>query len=136
MTGAIQWHPPARTLRQFGWLCAIVFGGWGVKLVVTAEVSFAGWGLVAVGLTAGLLGTLHPEFLRPVFVGWMILVFPIGWIVSHLLLGLLFFGIFTPIGALLRMSGKDSLRLHRITATTCWQDRSPETDLKRYLRQY
>ncbi|MFN9292162.1 MAG: SxtJ family membrane protein [Planctomyces sp.] len=136
MTQAIQWHPPARTLRQFGWLCAIVFGGWGIKLLVTAEVSSAGCGLVAVGLTAGLLGTLYPEILRPVFVGWMILVFPIGWTVSHLLLGLLFFGIFTPIGALLRISGKDSLRLQRNRPASWWQDRSSETDLKRYLRQY
>jgi hypothetical protein len=136
MTQAIQWHPPARTLRQFGWLCAIVFGGWGAKLVVTAEASSAGWGLVAVGLTAGLLGTLYPEILRPVFVGWMILVFPIGWAVSHLLLGLLFFGVFTPVGLLLRTLGKDSLRLQRGNATSSWQDRTQETDLKRYFRQY
>ncbi|MFN7683275.1 MAG: SxtJ family membrane protein, partial [Planctomyces sp.] len=134
MAQAIQWHPPARTLRQFGWLCAIVFGGWGVKLVVTAEVSFAGWGLVAVGLTAGLLGTLYPEILRPVFVGWMILVFPIGWAVSHLLLGLLFFGVFTPVGLLLRTFGKDSLRLQRGAASSLWQDRAQESDLRRYLR--
>jgi hypothetical protein len=136
MTQAIQWHPPARTLRQFGWLCAIVFGGWGAKLVVTAEASSAGWGLVAVGLTAGLLGTLYPEILRPVFVGWMILVFPIGWAVSHLLLGLLFFGVFTPVGLLLRTFGKDSLRLQRGAASSLWQDRAQESDLRRYLRQY
>jgi hypothetical protein len=136
MAQAIQWHPPARTLRQFGWLCAIVFGGWGAKLVVTAEASSAGWGLVAVGLTAGLLGTLYPEILRPVFVGWMILVFPIGWAVSHLLLGLLFFGVFTPVGLLLRTFGKDSLRLQRGAASSLWQDRAQESDLRRYLRQY
>jgi hypothetical protein len=136
MTQAIQWNPPARTLRQFGWLCAIVFGGWGAKLVVTAEASSAGWGLVAVGLTAGLLGTLYPEILRPVFVGWMILVFPIGWAVSHLLLGLLFFGVFTPVGLLLRTFGKDSLRLQRGAASSLWQDRAQESDLRRYLRQY
>jgi hypothetical protein len=91
---------------------------------------------VAVGLTAGLLGTLHPEFLRPVFVGWMILVFPIGWTISHLLLGLLFFGVFTPVGLLLRTFGKDSLRLQRGAASSLWQDRAQESDLKRYLRQY
>jgi len=136
MTQAIQWNPPARTLRQFGWLCAIVFGGWGIKLLVTAEVSSAGCGLVAVGLTAGLLGTLHPEFLRPVFVGWMILVFPIGWIVSHLLLELLFFGVFMPVGFLLRLCGKDSLLLKRPAASSCWRPKPPVIDLQRYLRQY
>ena len=136
MMQALQWNPPAHTLRQFGWLCALVFGGWGVKLLVMAGGSSFSWSLVAAGLTAGLLGTLHPKFLRPVFVGWMILVFPIGWTVSHLLLGLLFFGVFTPVGVLLRISGKDSLRLQRNRPVSWWQDRSSETDLKRYLRQY
>jgi hypothetical protein len=84
----------------------------------------------------GFLGLLRPSLLRPVFVGWMVLAFPIGWLVSHLLLGLLFFGVFTPVGLLLRTLGKDSLRLQRGNAASSWQDRTQETDLKRYLRQY
>lgn len=136
MMQALQWNPPAHTLRQFGWLCALVFGGWGVKLLVMAGGSSFSWSLVAAGLTAGLLGTLHPKFLRPVFVGWMIMVFPIGWTVSHLLLGLLFFGVFTPVGLLLRICGKDSLLLKRPAAGSCWRPKPPVTDLQRYLRQY
>ena len=92
--------------------------------------------LISVAIAGGLLGCVRPQWLRPVFVGWMILDFPIGWLVSHVLLAVLFFGVFAPVGILLRLSGKDSLRLRRPNADSFWQDKPVVTDLRRYLRQY
>lgn len=129
-------RPDNRMLRQFGGLCALVFGGAGLWSAATTGFEARAVILLAVGIGGGFLGLLRPSLLRPVFVGWMMLAFPIGWLVSHLLLGLLFFGVFTPVGLLLRTLGKDSLRLQRGNATSSWQDRTQETDLKRYLRQY
>jgi hypothetical protein len=93
-------------------------------------------GLIVGAATGGLLGTLRPQWLRPVFVGWMILAFPVGWLVSHLLLGALYFAVFTPLGLLLRLLGKDALGLRRSTAASYWQKKPQQTDLRRYLRQY
>jgi hypothetical protein len=129
-------QPDNRMLRQFGGLCALVFGGAGLWSAATTGFGARAVILLAVGMGGGFLGLLRPSLLRPVFVGWMVLAFPIGWLVSHLLLGLLFFGVFTPVGLLLRTLGKDSLRLQRGNATSSWQDRTQETDLKRYFRQY
>jgi hypothetical protein len=129
-------QPDNRMLRQFGGLCALVFGGAGLWSAATTGFGARAVILLAVGMGGGFLGLLRPSLLRPVFVGWMVLAFPIGWLVSHLLLGLLFFGVFTPVGLLLRTFGKDSLRLQRGAASSLWQDRAQESDLRRYLRQY
>jgi len=137
MAVTLNLNPDQRMLKQFGLLCVAVFGGLGVWQVTAAGISWSSGAMLVLAVLGGLLGWLRPLWLRPVFVGWMILAFPIGWTISHLLLGLLYFGVFTSLGLLLRIMGKDSLRLQRPGHSgSCWQDRSQETDLKRYLRQY
>lgn len=44
------------------------------------------------GLTIGPIGLVWPRLIKPVFVGWMKLTHPIGWIVSRVVLGAIFFG--------------------------------------------
>ena len=41
----------------------------------------------------------------------MVLAFPIGWTVSLVLLGLVYYGLFTPIGLVFRLVGRDALQL-------------------------
>ena len=129
-------HPDRRMLRQFGLLCFAVFGAYGLWRWLDGTAPRVAVGLLAAAATGGLLGTLRPQWLRPVFVGWMILAFPVGWLVSHLLLGALYFAVFTPLGVLLRLLGKDALGLRRSTAASYWQKKPQQTDLRRYLRQY
>jgi hypothetical protein len=129
-------NPDLRTLRQFGFLCLFFFGTLaGLQYFhsdnVVASFIFAG---LAVG--GGLLGAVRPILLKPVFQGWMILVFPIGWVVSHVLLAGLFFGVFMPLGLILRSMGHDPLKLKKPVGNSYWQARSPQTDASRYLRQY
>jgi hypothetical protein len=129
-------NPDRRTLRQFGVLCAVVFGAWGGWFLSQGDRGLVTVCLISVAIIGGVLGWMRPQWLRPVFVGWMILVFPIGWLVSHLLLAVLFYGVFTPLGFLLRLSGKDPLRLRRPVVDSFWQDKPIVTDLRRYFRQY
>src|SRR6185436_11479266 len=100
-------NPTPRMLRQFGGIWIAFFGAmaaWqnfhhgrhGVALVL---------GVLAV--TVGPLGIAVPRLIRPVFVGWMTLVYPIGWVVSRLVLGVLFYGLFTPVALLLRAIARD-----------------------------
>ncbi|HXG08244.1 MAG TPA: hypothetical protein VNK04_00480, partial [Gemmataceae bacterium] len=86
-----------RTLRQFAGLCLLFFGG-------LACWEYFGRGhptaaLVLAGLAAvlGLGGWAWPRGIRPVFVTAMALTFPIGWVISRVLLAVLFFGLFTPV---------------------------------------
>jgi Saxitoxin biosynthesis operon protein SxtJ len=130
-------QPSGRTLRQFAALCLVCFGllavwqAWGKDRPLAAVL------LAALALSIGPLGMMRPALVRPIFVGWMILVFPIGWCVSKLLLGAVFYLLVTPLGLLLRLLGRDFLqRQVDPAAATYWTARSPVNDARRYFRQF
>ena len=70
------------------------------------------------------------EVLHPLNILWMRFGLLIGKIVSPLVLGFIFFGIFTPIAFLMRLGGRDELRLKFINKTSHWilRDRTMEGD--------
>lgn len=129
----MQWsdvrRPGTRTLRQFGGLLAL--GG--------AAVMIFGEDLGVAGLIVGLLGAVGlalPRALAPLYVGWMAAVFPLGWLVSRLVLALLFCGLVTPIGVLLRLAGRDALARRRRSCPSYWARRREVMDSAQYFRQY
>ena len=132
----IQWNPSTKQLRQFAgiWFpafCGLVGYSIGHKTGHWCEVEI-GWvlaGLLSVG------GLVLPVLIRPIFVGLILLTFPIGWVVSHLLLGLIFYGVVTPIGLILRISGHDPLQLKKPGGNSVWKTSIGKTDATRYLRQ-
>ena len=71
------------------------------------------WALVALPVSAGFLaaGFLAPSALRPLNVLWLKFGLLLHRIVNPIIMGLLFFGVFTPMGVLMRLGGKDFLRL-------------------------
>jgi hypothetical protein len=133
----IDFTPPRRKLRQFAALWIVFFAAlaawqaWGHERWTLAAVL----GILAV--TVGPVGLARPEWLRPIFVGWMVLVFPIGWLVSHVVLAVMFYGLFTPLGLLFRLTGRDALGLRcQKDSTTYWQAKPQATNLRRYFRQF
>lgn len=129
-------NPDKRTLRQFAGLWLIIFGAVALSQYFRSGNPTTAVVVAAVALGVSLPGLLFPQLLKPVFVGWMMLVFPIGWLVSHILLAAIFLGIFTPFGWVLRLTGHDPLRLKKPVTTSYWQARPMQTDASRYLRQY
>ena len=80
---------------------------------------------------------MWPPLLRPVYQLWMLAVYPIGWTVSHIVMALLFYLVFTPVGLIMRACGRDPMqRKFDRQATTYWQRRPPEQDKRRYFRQF
>ena len=133
---SIEWNPDRKQLRQFagiwfpafcallGWIIARKTGHW-------AAVEIA-W-VVCAGIAVG--GFFYPPLIRPVFVGLILATFPIGWVVSHLLLGAIFFGIVTPIGLVLRLTGHDPLQLKPPAGLSLWKSPVGKNDPASYLRQ-
>jgi hypothetical protein len=131
----IDFRPPPRTLRQFALLWIAFFGGLAVWEVARGHaVAGATLGLLAV--TVGPLGWLRPEWLRPVYVGWMVLAFPIGWAVSHVALAVLFYLLFAPLGLAFRLVGRDPLRRRRQWVDTYWTEKPAVRDMRRYFQQF
>jgi Saxitoxin biosynthesis operon protein SxtJ len=131
----IPWNPPPRMLRQFAALFAAVSGILGVTQwwwdrPVLAAV------LAGLGVAVGLAGWLRPQALRWLFVGWVVLVFPIGWLVLHACLAVVYFGILTPMGLIFRLRGRDALQLKPHPENdSYWQDK-PEQPVANYYKTF
>ena len=133
---SIQWNPQAKQLRQFAgiWFpafCALV--GWSIvrKIGCWHEVE-VGWAIAGIISIAGLV---FPPLIRPIFVGLILLTYPIGWGVSHVLLGVIFYGIVTPIGIILRITGHDPLQLKAPLGSSLWKSPTGKIGPASYLRQ-
>jgi hypothetical protein len=133
----IQWHPTRKELRAFSALliifCAVVAG---MILYRTGNSTLPAI-IAAAGLAIGAIGYIWPAFARPVYVAWMIVAFPIGWLVSHLLLASIFFLVFTPIGWLLRATGHDAMkRKKNDSQSSYWETRPTPRKPADYFRQF
>ena len=67
--------------------------------------------LLVFGLVLCLLGLTFPVILKPVYWIWMVLATILGWIMTRVILSLLFFVVITPIGVFSRLSGNRFLDL-------------------------
>jgi len=126
-----------KTVRQFGlfflpaFVAAFGFLVWHWSGSWDAAVTF--W---IAGAIAAVGAALSAKFCRLVYTGLMTLTLPIGWVVLHLLLSVIYFGVITPIGLLMRLVGRDGLQLKtRPPAESLWSAREA-SPTERYLRQF
>jgi hypothetical protein len=90
-------------------------------------------------ISSGLLVSLFyiiPPLRRPMYVGSMSLMYPFGWIMSHVMLMTVFYLIITPLGLLVRLFGHDSMmRALEPGRQSYWVERDPSSNTDRYFRQ-
>lgn len=130
----MNWRPTDRQLRQFGaiGLIALPLLGW----LWSAGILGIGI-LAAIGLLLAALGLVYPQSLRPIFVGLSLVSLPIGCVVSELALLVVFYGVFLPIGLLLRLLGRDPLdRKLDAQARSYWQPKKPPAGAASYFRRW
>lgn len=133
----IDLKPTHRKLRQFAALWLVIVGTLAIWNGSFGQRPMIGAALGAAAVTFGVLGLAWPLAVRWLFVGMTILALPIGWVVSHLLLALVYYGIFTPLALLFRLIGRDALHLRgQRDAATYWQPRPATADVCRYFRQF
>jgi hypothetical protein len=133
----IQFRPSDTTLRQFAGLWIAFFGGIAAYQGWIRERTTLALTLAAVGGVVGLLGLIAPKLIRPIYVGWMVAAFPIGWAVSHLILAIIFYGLFTPLALYFRLIGRDALqRGPRPELDSYYVPKTTPADPASYLRQY
>ena len=110
--------------RSFGVVFAVVFLVLAVWPLLHGE-TLRWWALV-VAAVFGLIALVKPALLAWLNRQWMKLGILLGKVVSPIALGVLFYGVITPIGAVLRLAGKDPLRLRfDRAADTYWIRRDP-----------
>lgn len=127
--------PTTKLLRQFAGLWLIVFGGLALWRVWRGQTD--GWTqLIGAGaLIVGITGLIAPRVVGPIYSGWMILAFPIGWTLSRVALGLVFLIGFVPLAVFFRLTGRDVLRLKRGQSASYWMPKPAARSGEDYLRQ-
>ena len=130
-------NPSKRELAWFGLLFLIFFG------IIGGLVYFSTRSLTVPGIlwtAAGAVTVLYylvPPIRLPLYLGWLYASYPIGWVISHVVLALVYYLVFTPIGLIMRLCGRDPMnrRLDK-SAASYWTEHPMETDPARYFHQF
>ena len=125
-----------RDLRQFGLSVGVVLaliGGLLLWRERPAYPYFMGTGAALMGL-----GLLLPSLLKPLQKIWMGFAVIMGWFMTRLILGILFYLILTPMSLLMRLFGKRFLDLRIDPALgSYWHQREDqEAGPERYEKQF
>lgn len=133
----INWKPDRRALRSFG------FGGAVFLPIVAAILWWRGvsmpwvYGIAAVGAPSLLFALVEPLLLRPLYIVVTAVTAPIGLLVNGILMLLIFYGMFLPLGLIFRLIGRDALqRKLEPERDSYWQEHRRTSDAGRYFKQY
>ncbi|MGH7138923.1 MAG: hypothetical protein ACREHD_24525 [Pirellulales bacterium] len=144
----INFRPTTKTLRQFAALATLfllAIGGWQHWAHGRQTTGII---LAAAALVIGALGVARPAALGWLFVGLTMATFPIGWLLSWVLLGGLYYFVFTPLAVCFRIAGRDALdRTYNdenkrgtsedaYATRSYWSEKPRASDVRRYFRQY
>ncbi len=117
-------HVQVSSDRSFGIVFAVVF------TIITLWPVLSGgmphWWALVVAVVCGTLALVRPALLAPFNRLWTRFGLLLNKITSPLIMGLLFYGVITPFGLVMRLAGKDPLRLRfDPSAESYWIERVP-----------
>jgi hypothetical protein len=118
---------PLPSNRSFGTLFVVVFGLFGTYSWWRGGAAYPwAFGLSALTLAVTLA---KPDWLAPANRAWMKLAELLNRVVSPVVLGVIFYGVFTPVAGAMRLAGRDAMKRHfEPAARTYWIERDPPPD--------
>ena len=121
--------------RKFGFFFTLVFA---IAAAYFYYASNPGWAYTFAGASSIflLITLIKSDALLPLNKLWMRFGFLLGMIISPLVLGLIFFGLFTPIATVMRYSGRDELRLKLSNKSSHWISRSEPIKSDSFKNQF
>jgi hypothetical protein len=144
---AINFSPDEKTLRQFGWIALAGFGfiaaiAWFEVLIFSAiELGAAKPWVVGISgglaLLAAIFSLVWPKANLPIFVGLSVITFPIGFVLSYLIMGFLFYVLIAPVAIFFKLIGRDPMhRSYDPDATSYWSEPRAKRPNADYFKQY
>lgn len=89
------------------------------------------------GALTAALGLMLPQMMKPVFITLSCITYPIGWLISLLVLAFIFYVLITPLALVFKARGRDLLQLDFAKrSSSYWIARAPKNKLGRYYRQF
>ena len=132
----VKWRPDARELRRFAVAMLIGFAvlgalsAWRAKEIGTGSIVL--WG-IGVFLASAVL---VPRLGRIAYLAVYLPTSIIGYVVSHVVLTLMFFFVITPLAIILRLLGKDVLQQRREKNKSRWMPVRGVKNEESYYRQF
>jgi hypothetical protein len=132
----INWNPSQRELRVFSALL-LAFAGLLGYMSIAGESPRAAMTIWGVGLLLGGGGLLRPKAILIVYRVWMALAYPIGFVLSNLILGTVYYVVITLTGIVMRTIGWDPMarRIDK-SATSYWVPHKPPASVSMYFKEY
>lgn len=121
--------------RKFGFFFAFVFALAAAYLYQSAVLNWA-YVLFAIAAIFLVVTLVRSDALLPLNKLWMRFGLLLGMIVSPIVLGIIFFGLFTPISVFMRLSGRDELRLKFNNRVSHWITRSEPIKPESFKNQF
>lgn len=134
----IKLNPNLKELRDFGKIALIATAILGLLIYVFKGIGIE-WSLAiwALGIIIFLTSLTSIKLTRLIYLGLILITFPIGWVVSFILMALFYFLLITPLGMVFRLMGKDLLnQKFDQEAKSYWVVRKPPENLSRYFHQF
>lgn len=127
-----------RNLRKFGLFVGGIFLIIGLFMEYRQSVSEWRFIFAGAGFMLLVLGAVYPGSLKYVYKFWMGLAFTLGWMVSRILLSIIYYAVMTPIGLLMRLFGRNPLDPHPHKANdSFWISRSGRAfSAEQYKKMY
>ena len=107
MKAQIRLATPAE-LRNFGFIVGCIFALIALWPVLMRAENPRLWAMVVSGILL-IPALTFPTLLGPVYRVWMRMGAALGWVNTRIILGLSFYGLFTPMAAVMRLFGRDPL---------------------------
>ena len=131
----LNYNPSRSQLTVFAiaWLVFVATWGFIAYAKNAATLAHVFW-VLAGGIP--LIGLIFPNSLRLLYLALSYATYPIGFVVSHVILALLYYLGFTLIGLAMRLFRYDPLTRRRdVTAMSYWHERNQKRPPSTYFRQ-
>ena len=123
-----------KDIKLFGLAITILLSLISIKLFRSGKLFYRSTTDIAIIFFA--LSLIAPRIILPIYKIFKLFGIILIWLVTNLLLILIFYLMFTPLGLFLRLIRKDQLNLGKTIEESYW-DKKPEVYLKdRYTRQF
>ena len=126
---------PLPSNKKFGLFFAFVFISLGAYFYYSLYISWA-YLLYIASFIFLLISIVKSDALLPLNKLWMRFGLLLGMIVSPIVLGIIFFGLFTPIAMFMRLIGRDELRLKVNHKPSHWITREEPIESESFKQQF
>lgn len=114
--------PQPSTNKNFGLLFSVVFLAFSLYTYIKHEATLLSITLLLVSAFFLLSSFFFQTLLSPLNKAWFLLGIGLGKLVSPVVLGIIFFGLITPIALIARLLGRDELKLKRPKKSSYWSE--------------